>query len=66
VSDVLPDRRRARGAHAMTDEEKYQRLLEFVRTVAGDGYINTKGTAKMVLDEVGESRRPPISERVSP
>jgi hypothetical protein len=50
----------------MTDEEKYQRLLEFVRTVAGDGYINTKGTAKMVLDEVGESRRPPISERVSP
>ncbi len=36
--------------------EKYDRLLEFVRVCAGDGWINTRGTARDVLAEIGETR----------
>lgn len=38
--------------------EKYEKLLEFVQQVAGDGYINTRGTARMYLKDVGEKPAP--------
>lgn len=42
----------------MTTEEKYEHLLGFVKQVAGDGYLNTRGTAKQVLGKIGEKPNP--------
>lgn len=51
----MPDKPRAEG---MTQAEKYALLLEFVQEVAGDGYLNTRGTARDVLKRVGEKPAP--------
>ena len=46
------------GGDVVSTEEKYALLLEFVQQVGGDGYVNTRATARDVLRQIGEKPNP--------